>query len=199
MARGFFFTFCIALATAAVGLSPGTAFGVNKAEVADLCVFEANGRVQTRFRLVNCFTPDMEEAIWSGVPTTFWIRAAIDAPERVMLRKKIFENVAEHTIRYDLLKNIFIVQRSESPENILSTRDFGEAKTWMSEVGDIHLIPLPELERGKTYKLRVKAELSKKNLPMFFRYILFFVSLWDFETDWHAIHFTSLGSSIEVK
>ncbi len=40
------------------------------------------------------------------------------------------------------------------------------------------------------YELAIKAELSKVELPLFFRYIFFFVSLWDFETDWQVVTFT---------
>ena len=35
----------------------------------------------------------------------------------------------------------------------------------------------------------VKAELEKVRLPLYLHYVLFFVSLWDFETDWFTIDF----------
>jgi len=37
--------------------------------------------------------------------------------------------------------------------------------------------------------LRVKAELEKVRLPLYLHYVLFFVSLWDFETDWYTVDF----------
>jgi hypothetical protein len=40
-----------------------------------------------------------------------------------------------------------------------------------------------ELKRG-TYELAVKAKLDPVKLPLRLECILFFVSLWDFETDW---------------
>ena len=38
-------------------------------------------------------------------------------------------------------------------------------------------------------QIRAKAELSKLTLPFFLHYVFFFVSLWDFETDWYTIDF----------
>jgi hypothetical protein len=46
------------------------------------------------------------------------------------------------------------------------------------------------MQKEATYQIRMKAELSKVNLPLFFRYIFFFVSLWDFETDWQKVTFS---------
>jgi len=37
--------------------------------------------------------------------------------------------------------------------------------------------------------LGAKAELNKLTLPFHLHYVLFFVSLWDFETDWYTIDF----------
>ncbi|NQT10914.1 MAG: DUF4390 domain-containing protein, partial [Desulfobacteraceae bacterium] len=39
------------------------------------------------------------------------------------------------------------------------------------------------------YQIRAKAELGKLTLPFYLHYILFFVSLWDVETDWYTIDF----------
>ncbi|WP_353806870.1 DUF4390 domain-containing protein [Desulfobacter sp.] len=38
--------------------------------------------------------------------------------------------------------------------------------------------------------MRIKAELEKVTLPLWLHYIFFFVSYWDFETDWYVINFT---------
>ena len=43
------------------------------------------------------------------------------------------------------------------------------------------------VQPDSTYRLRVKAELNKVRLPFYLHYVLFFVSLWDFETEWHEI------------
>ena len=60
----------------------------------------------------------------------------------------------------------------------------------MTEIRNIEVIPLKKLEPGARYQLRVKAELEKVRLPLYLHYVLFFVSLWDFETDWYTVDFT---------
>ena len=69
------------------------------------------------------------------------------------------------------------------------TKSFEEAQKLMSEINSLSIIPLGRLEKGRQYQLRTKAEVSKKTLPLNLHYVLFFVSLWDFETDWYTIDF----------
>jgi len=44
---------------------------------------------------------------------------------------------------------------------------------------------MKDLSKDKSYYVMVKAKLDKIRLPMHMEYVLFFVSLWDFETDWY--------------
>jgi hypothetical protein len=48
---------------------------------------------------------------------------------------------------------------------------------------------LAQLVKGDKYQLRIKAELDKVTLPLSLHYVLFFVSYWDFETNWYVINF----------
>ncbi|NSW86328.1 MAG: DUF4390 domain-containing protein [Syntrophobacteraceae bacterium] len=159
----------------------------NGAEIVDISVSLDTGNLEVGFRLINCFTPKMEEAIKSGVKTTFRFRMVLDKPGLPPFRSQILDNTLEHTIKYDLLKNEYHIQIPEHPDRIIRTRDFEEARQWMSTVGNLPLIPLWRLEKGVTYELRLKAELSKSSLPVIYRYVFFFVSLWDFETAWYRV------------
>ena len=51
------------------------------------------------------------------------------------------------------------------------------------------ICPMDKLEKGEEYQVQIKGELSKVTLPLYLHYILFFVSFWDFETDWHTVDF----------
>ena len=59
----------------------------------------------------------------------------------------------------------------------------------MAEIDSLKIIPLSMLEKGRHYQIQAKAELSKLTLPFYLHYVLFFVSLWDFETDLYALDF----------
>ena len=71
----------------------------------------------------------------------------------------------------------------------MTVKEFSKAQEIMADVSNIQLIPLKQLERNNQYQLRIKAELNKVTLPLYLHYILFFVSLWDFETDWYVVEF----------
>jgi hypothetical protein len=114
----------------------------------------------------------------------------LEKPGPPLFAEKIVDVSFEHAIRYDRLRNEFVVTQQEHRQKVLTSGDLEEAKSWMSTVQDLSLIPLWRLRKGETYQLALKAELSKVRLPLFFRYIFFFVSLWDFETSWNKTPLT---------
>jgi len=59
----------------------------------------------------------------------------------------------------------------------------------MAEIDSLKIIELNHLEKDSQYQIRTKAQLSKLTLPFYLHYVLFFVSLWDFDTDWYTIDF----------
>ncbi len=172
------------------GLPVSSVLAKNKAEIVNIEIGEDSGVLRVSFSIQNCFTPSMEEAIRSGVATTFRIRTVVEKPGALFFATVIQDVVLEHTIKYDYLKNEYQVQLPGTAGTARVTRSFAEAKEWMSTVRELPLLPLWRLETGQPYELRIKAELSKVELPLFFRYIFFFVSLWDFETDWQVVTFT---------
>jgi len=172
------------------GLGVRPVWAKNKAEIVDVFLEHENTNFEVSFRIHNCFTPKMEEAIRSGVRTNFRILMVIEGKGLPFLKPKLLDVAFEHSLKYDRLENEYVVQLDEYPGRILTTTDFDEAKQWMSTVSNLPIIPLWRLESGKEYQFRVKAELSKVHLPLFLRYIFYFVSLWDFETGWRKVPFS---------
>jgi len=95
----------------------------------------------------------------------------------------------KHTVKYDTVKKIFYVTFSKDGLGTLEFTDFESAKKAMEEVNAAALLPLNKLERNRRYCVRVKARLDKVRLPLRMEYVFFFVSLWDFETDWYRQDF----------
>jgi hypothetical protein len=135
------------------------------------------------------FREEMKKAILSGVPATFSFFAGLNRVKNFWFDGEIADIEVTHTIEYDNLKKEFTVSRSWEGNNIRVTKSFTEAQKLMTEISSLKIIPLNKLEKGMQYQLRVKAEFSKKTLPLYLHYVLFFVSLWDFETDWYTIDF----------
>jgi hypothetical protein len=77
----------------------------------------------------------------------------------------------------------------EQNKEEVNTKDFDEAKELMADVVALKVARLDELKRGLIYQLRMKAELDKIELPFYLNYVFFFLSLWDFETDWYSVIF----------
>lgn len=135
------------------------------------------------------FREKMIKAILSGVPASFSFFLDLYQVRNLWPDKKIADVKITHTIKYDNLKKEFSVIRSWKEGKPSTTRSFLEARKLMADVDGIHIVPLNRLEKGRRYQLQAKAQLSKLTLPFYLHYVLFFVSLWDFETDWYSIDF----------
>ena len=160
-----------------------------EATLSDIIVTNTQEDLLVFFDIKGCFTREMEEAILNGIPTTFTIVIKLYRTRTAWLDASIASITLEHTIKYDSLKNEFRVTRSEMDNTELVVKDFEAAKKAMAEIRNIRVVPLKKLQDRGKYQLRVKAELEKVRLPLYLHYVLFFVSLWDFETDWYTVDF----------
>ena len=161
-----------------------------EATLSDIIVTNTQEDLLVFFDIQGCFTREMEEAILNGIPTTFTIIIRLYKTRTLWFDGSISSLRLEHTIKYDSLKNEFRVTRSEDNNNELVFKEFKKAKKVMAEISNIEVVALKELQRNSKYQLRVKAELEKVRLPLYLHYVLFFVTLWDFETDWYTVDFT---------
>jgi hypothetical protein len=139
--------------------------------------------------LEGAFTEEIVTAILGGVPTSFSFFISLNRVHTYWIDETIADIEVIHTIKYDTLKNEFTVKQSWQPNESLVTDSFAEARNQMTEITSLKIIPLSSLQKGLQYQLRVKAEVSKKTLPLNLHHLLFFLSFWDFETDWYAIDF----------
>jgi hypothetical protein len=137
----------------------------------------------------NAFPPDIEETINSGVPTTFSFYVKLNKVRSFWKDEEVADITITHTLKYDNLKKEYIITRSGETDSPAVTKSFEEAKKLMAEVDSLTIGALKWLEKGQQYQIRAKAKLSKVTLPFYLHYILFFMSLWDFETDWYTIDF----------
>jgi hypothetical protein len=94
-----------------------------------------------------------------------------------------------HTVKYNNLKKEYAVYRSWDSNSPVIVQSFVAAKTLMTEIDSLKVIPLGQLEKGKQYKIQAKAKLRRVTLPYYLHYVLFFLSFWDFETDWYTVDF----------
>ena len=171
-----------------LAISP-VAFG-QSARLTNIIVTNTRDNLLLYMNVEGAFREKMENAIQSGVPTSFSFFVALYQARSLWKDKKIADIKITHTIRYNNLTKEFSVRRSWETGEPAVTQSFEEAQKLMTEVNSLKVVALDELQKGRQYQLRAKAELSKLTLPFYLHYVLFFVSLWDFETDWYTIDFT---------
>ncbi len=180
----------LCLLMAVVVIAPPALVFAERAEINRVVIEKGGRELEVSFRLEDCFTSKMEEALHNGLPVTFRILIAIEKSSVMLVKSQVVDFTLKHTIRYDRLNNEYQVQLQEEHDRIRVSEDFNEAKRWMSTVEKLPIINTCWLHKGQEYQLKLKAELSKVELPVFLRYILFWVSLWDFETDWQKVTFS---------
>jgi hypothetical protein len=160
-----------------------------EARLTNITVSNTRDDLLLYLNLEGAFSEKLNKAVLSGVPATFFFLTKLNKVRSIWVDQGIADIIVTHTIKYDNLKKEFIVRRSGRNNEPEITKSFSEAQKWMSEVNSLKIIPLGQLEKGQQYQLRTKAEVSKQTLPFYLHYVLFFVALWDIETDWYAIDF----------
>ena len=135
------------------------------------------------------FQGKINKAIDSGVPTTFYFLLHLYRTRSFWPDEQLADVTVSHTIQYNPLKKDYTVKRSWENNKPITVASREEALRLMAEVDNLPILPLSKLKKGANYQIRTKAELSKQTLPFYLHYVLFFVSWWDFETDWYTIDF----------
>jgi hypothetical protein len=139
--------------------------------------------------VAGAFPQNMESVISSGVSTTFSFFVNLYQTRSFWFDKNITKLEILHTITHDELRNEYIIERSwdSKPQRVVTS--FDKAKKLMSEIDGLTIVELNRLEKGNQYQIRTKATLSRLTLPFYLHNVLFFLSLWDFDTDWYTIDF----------
>ena len=155
------------------------------ASIRDVLVKAGDGNWKISFTVENCFPEKMQEAIQNGIPATFAFYLQLYQVRSWWRDQKLASLPFQHTILYSPIRGEYQVTFGEKGMSRV-TRNFEEAKVWMANVQEVELKSPPGLKPGSLTYLRIKAELDPVKLPLHLEYLFFFVSLWDFETDWHV-------------
>jgi len=140
-------------------------------------------------RLVNGFKPEMEMAILAGIPAVFTIYLEVYQERPLLWDKRIIKKEIRRTLKYDNLKKTFNVFFNGKTEPLVFS-DLESAKKAMSDFDGIIVTPMSSLIKGETYYALAKVKMDKVRLPLKMEYVLFFVSIWDFETSWYRQNFS---------
>ncbi len=160
------------------------------AHLTDIVVTFNNDQLLVYFNVKDCFTEDLNKAIESGINTTFTFFITLYEVRDFQWDRNMADLRVKHDITYDNLKEVYRIKLSERNNKMIPVKDFHEAKSLMSKIVGLKITNLQNLQKGNRYRVCMMAELDKIRLPFYLDYVLFFLSLWDFETEWYEIHFT---------
>jgi hypothetical protein len=166
-----------------IGIFPLSAF-CQKASIKDVNVKGTKGVWKVSFDVEDCFTEKMEEAIQSGIRTTFTFYIQLYQKRSWWKDRKIASVEFRHTVQYHPIQKVYQVKLAENHSS-LGASSLEEAKKLMSKVKEFEIRSSSQLDPGVPAYFRIKAELDPVKLPLHLEYLFFFVSVWDFETDWH--------------
>ncbi len=159
-----------------------------EAQISDVLITNNRDHVLVYAKVVNYLTKEIEAAVMAGVPTTFTYFIDLYQARSYWMDKTVSQMVVHHTVKYDNVKKLFHVSftgRKESAE----FQDLDGAMRAMVDLNGVAIAPMKALVKNKTYYIMIKAELERVKLPFSMEYLFFFVSLWDFETDWYRQDF----------
>ncbi len=162
-------------------LAPGLATASSK----EPRIAGINGQVKGRearvaFTLSNAFSPEMVEALKSGIEVSFKTVIRVERVHRHWFDTTVGEIQFSRSVRYDALSRVYRLHR-ENGEDILT--DILDAIAGMTRY-DVAIPLSRDVDRGKKYRAYVKTRLDKVGLSEPLRSIFFFSSLWDLETGW---------------
>jgi hypothetical protein len=166
-----------------------TPFAAQNATLSNIIVTNTSTDLMVYMNVDGAFREQTVTAIMNGVPTSFSFFIKLFQKRSIWFDKVIADIEVTNSIKFNNLKKEFVVERSWENNIPRTVQSLKEAEKLMSDVDGLKLVPLSELKKGNQYQLRAKAQLSKIILPFYLHYVLFFVSLWDFETDWYSIDF----------
>ena len=172
-----------------VSVFPSRMASAAEARLTDIVVTNTRDDLLVYFSVADCFTEDMEKAINNGVSTIFTFFVKLNEVRDWWWDKEIADIKVSHEIKYDSLKKVYILRLSSADNKVVYVKEFEEAKKLMSEIVGLKVTELRNLQRGNRYQISMMAELDKIRLPFYFHYVFFFLSLWDFETDWYTVDF----------
>jgi hypothetical protein len=169
------------LALSLLGLLSGSSLaGPSSPEISEVSGTIRGGEARVAFTLRNAFTPEMVEALKSGIEITFKTTVEVERVYRRWFNRPMGQVRYTRSVKYDALSRVYRLHRDDGDELLADVLSALERMTRFEVV-----VPVSgDVEKGKPYRARVRAKLDKVGLSEPLRAIFFFSSLWDVETDW---------------
>jgi len=179
--------FCL-LSLTLTGRSPATE-PRQKAFIKELTATTSATHILLFGTLENSFNPEMIDTLHSGIPLKFSFFVELYRKAEKWPGEQVLVRNFQHILTYDTLKDNYRITLEEDNNRIVSYKSLTEAEKVINEINGARVVQLNQLLPDNTYKLKIRAELHQKTLPLSLHNVLPFLSWWDVETDWQSIEF----------
>ena len=133
------------------------------------------------------FPEEVAESIEGGIPVTFRCVAELRRRRRLWRDETVSGGTVQHAVKCDILKKEYsLVMDNCGHISERVTKEFAELERWVTEVRGMRVADPAQLEEGKRYYVRAKAEVESFHPPFPLRYIYSLFSLFRIRGDWTA-------------
>lgn len=176
----------------AAPLFPGIGDGAEKklATFKEITASTSNSHLLFYATLDNGFTPEMKEILHSGIPLKFSFFIELYKTTTNWPDEQLLVLTFQHTLAYDTLKEIYRITLEEENHGTVTSKSLNEAIRIVGELNGTKIVPLTQLLPEQRYKIKFRAELFQKTLPLSLHNVLPFLSWGDIATDWHVLEFS---------
>ena len=158
--------------------------------ITDIIVTTSETHLLLFGELRNSLTKEMLDGLHSGIPIRFSFFVELEKNEPNWPDEELAVISFSHSLSFDTLKNTYVIETEENNNKKSTATTLDEAAKVLNEINGLKIIELSRLKPEGTYRIRVKADLYKKTLPMSLHTIIPFISWWDLSTDWYTVEFT---------
>ncbi|HIF02975.1 MAG TPA: DUF4390 domain-containing protein [Nitrospinaceae bacterium] len=136
-------------------------------------------------RLVEGFTPDIEEAVENGIPLTFIFEAELRQANYLWNDTLISRNIIKHVIKYDSLKQVYrFTETGKGVKRKIATRNKQKSQKMMLTLSNIPIASARRIASNEKYYIRIKASLETDSFWFPFSELLFFLPFNNFNSAW---------------
>lgn len=165
---------------------PASCLAAKGIKLTDVIVNNSTSDLLAYFNVRDCFDQDTNKALMNGITLRLTCDIRLYQVYHLWPDTLLASLNSEHTIRYDALKDEFVV---DLDGNRLRFKDRLKAQQAVSEKTGLSVIALKKLLPNNLYQLQIKAAFKKEATSSAFHYIISWFSFWDTETDSYTVEF----------
>lgn len=146
--------------------------------IQDVEVIGKHGRLLVFASLNDAFTPEVFEALHSGVTTRFTYEITLIRDRKIIYDIEMARHTLVHQVKYDALKKAYSFSAQNGTDEKIEkvTKIRKEMMDWMAEINGHAMAQIEKLNPGSRYYIQVRATLNSVDFAFPFNYMLAFLS-----------------------